>query len=63
MLPKARQRGLLVGALLLVPGLLLAGPGQWRLRRWGLPRWPAALPAFVLLFGGAGIVSLAVRAR
>jgi hypothetical protein len=52
-----------VGVLLLVPGLLLAGPGQWALGRWDLPLWPAALPAFVLLFGGAGIVYLAVRAR
>jgi hypothetical protein len=62
-MPKERQRGLLVGARRLVPGLLLAGPGRWRLRRWGLPLWPAALPAFVLLFGGACLVYLAVRTR
>jgi zinc transporter ZupT len=57
-----RLRGLLVGALLLLPGLLLAGPGQWMLRRWNLPLWPAALPGFVLLFAAGCIVYLALRA-
>ncbi len=63
MTPEARQRGVLGGALLLLPGRRLAGPGQWALRRWDLPRWPAALPAFVLLFGGAGSGYLAGGAR
>ncbi len=61
--PEQRRRRFLAGVLLLLSGLLLAGPGQWMLRRWDLPLWPAALPAFVLLFGGACIVYLAVRAR
>jgi hypothetical protein len=61
--PEQRRRGLLAGARLLLPGLLLAGPGQWLLRRWDLPLWPAALPGFVLLFGSACLVYLAISGR